>query len=357
MSAAFTPAGYDPGMRPLVIAHRGASGYLPEHTLASYALAIAQGADFIEPDLVATRDGVLIARHDNELSLTTDVSGRGEFAGRRCRKRIDGEDVEGWFSEAFTLAEIRRLRARERLPEMRPDSARHDGKYEVPTFAEVLALAAAAPRAVGVYPEIKHPTWFASEGARLDGTPIHCNLGVRLVEGLIAARFTDPARVFVQSFEPASLIGLRDVMLPRAGLALPLVQLLGPLDSTGPWDVAWHRARGDDLRGIYGADAPFAGVDAPTTFADLVAPGSLRWLRRFADVLAPDRRELLAGSPPAWFADAGALGFSVHAWTLRTETGAAAEAARLFDLGVQGAFFDQPDVGIAARAAFMAARG
>ena len=344
-------------VRPLVIAHRGASGYRPEHTLAAYALAIEQGADFIEPDLVATRDGVLIARHDNELSLTTDVAGRGEFADRRCRKRIDGEDVEGWFSEDFTLTEIRRLRARERLPELRPDSAREDGRHAIPTFAEVLALAAAAPRAVGVYPEIKHPTWFAGEGERCDGGRIHCDLGARLVETLVAARFTDPARVYVQSFEPASLIELRDVLLPRARLSFPLVQLLGPPGAT-PWDIAWHRARGDDLRAIYGSDAPFVASDAPTTFADLVEPAALRWLRRFADVLAPDRRELLGASPPAWFADARALGFSVHAWTLRRETGDVGdEAERLFALGVQGAFFDQPDLGVAARAAFMAARG
>ena len=153
--------------RPIVIAHRGACGYRPEHTLAAYALAIAQGADFIEPDLVPTRDGVLVARHDNELSATTDVAGRGEFADRRCRKRIDGVDVDGWFTEDFSLAEIRRLRARERLPALRPESAREDGLHGVPTFAEVLALAAAAPRPVGVYPEIKHPTWFAEEGTRL----------------------------------------------------------------------------------------------------------------------------------------------------------------------------------------------
>lgn len=344
-------------MQPLVIAHRGASGYRPEHTLAAYALAIEQGADFIEPDLVATRDGVLIARHDNELSMTTDVAGRGEFADRRCRKRIDGEDVEGWFSEDFTLAEIRRLRARERLPDLRPDSAREDGLHAIPTFADVLALAAAAPRPVGVYPEIKHPTWFAAEGERLDGSRIHCNLGAKLVEALLAARFTDPARIFVQSFEPVSLIGLRDVLLPRARLSLPLVQLLGPLTTTRPWDVAWHRARGDDLRAIYGPDAPFAASCGPTTFADLVAPSALRWLRRVADVLAPDRRELLAAPAPAWFADARALGFAVHTWTLRRETGGDAEAARLFALGVQGVFFDQPDAGVAARAAFLAARG
>jgi glycerophosphoryl diester phosphodiesterase len=343
-------------LRPIVIAHRGACGYLPEHTLAAYALAIAQGADFIEPDLVATRDGVLIARHDNELSATTDVAGRGEFADRRCRKCIDGIEIDGWFSEDFSLAEIRRLRARERLPELRPDSAREDGRHPIPTFAEILALAAAADRPVGVYPEIKHPTWFAGEGQRLDGSPIHCDLGARLVEALVAARFTDPARLYLQSFEPASLRELRHVLLPRAGLDVALVQLLAPDAGFLPWDIAWHRRRGDDLRAIYGGDAPWIDAPAPTTFADLLAPTSLRWLRDFADVLGPDRRELLGeGGPARWHADAGALGFAVHAWTLRCETGGAAEARQLFALGVQGIFIDQPDVGVAARDAFVAA--
>ena len=342
-------------MRPLVIAHRGACGYRPEHTLAAYALAIGQGADFIEPDLVATRDGVLVARHDNELSATTDVADRGEFADRRCRKRIDGVEVEGWFTEDFALAELRRLRARERLPALRPDSAREDGLHAIPTFAEVLALTAAAPRPVGVYPEIKHPTWFAREGRRLDGAPIGCDLGGRLVDALLAAGFTDPARVFLQSFEPASLLALH-ARLASAGVTMPLVQLVGPLGHGGPWDVAWHRARGDDLRAVYGDDAPFAATPA-TTWADLVAPAGLRWLRGHVQVIGPASSDLLAGDArPPWLADAQALALAVHAWTLRAETGGIADAARLFARGIDGAFFDQPDLGVAVRDAFVAAR-
>jgi glycerophosphoryl diester phosphodiesterase len=341
-------------MKPIVIAHRGASGYVPEHTLAAYALAIAQGADFIEPDLVPTRDGVLVARHDNELSATTDVAARGEFADRRCTKRIDGVDVEGWFTEDFTLAEIRRLHARERLPELRPASAAQDGRHPVPTFAEVLALVAAADRPVGVYPEIKHPTWFAAEGERLDGEAIHFTPGARLIEDLIAAGFTDPARVFVQSFEPAALLELHDVLMPRAGVALPLVQLLGPLQDAAPWDVAWHRARGDELAAIYGRTSPWAGtgdgLDWPPAYGDLVTPPGLRWLRRFAAALGPDRRALLGDAgPPAWFDDARSLGFAVHPYTLRAEFDGADEARRLLALGVQGFFIDQPDVGVAVR--------
>ena len=344
--------------RPIVIAHRGACGYRPEHTLAAYALAIEQGADFIEPDLVATRDGVLVARHDVELSATTDVAGRGEFADRRCRKRIDGVDVEGWFVEDFSLADLRRLRARERLPGMRPGSAREDGLHGVPTFAEVLALAASASRPDGVYPEIKRPTWFAREGERIDGGAIGCDLGARLVDTLVEAGFTDPARLFLQSFEPASLRALRHRHLPRAGLALPLVQLLGPADE-GPWDIAWHRARGDDLHAIYGESAPFADGAGPTRWADLIDPAGLRWLRGHADALGPPVAAFAGGDDgagPAWLADAFALGYAVHAYTLRAETGGVADATRLFAMGIDGAFFDQPDVGVAVRDAFVAAR-
>ena len=148
--------------RPLVIAHRGASGERPEHTLAAYELAIDQGADVIEPDLVPTRDGVLVARHENEIGGTTDVADRPEFAARRTTRAIDGAQVSGWFTEDFTLAELKTLRARERIPALRPANAAHDRRYEVPTLAEVIALAKA--RGVAIYPETKHPTYFASVG-------------------------------------------------------------------------------------------------------------------------------------------------------------------------------------------------
>ncbi len=358
---------------PIVIAHRGACGYLPEHTLAAYALAIGQGADFIEPDLVATRDGVLVARHDNELSASTDVAGRGEFADRRCRKIVEGGEVDGWFVEDFTLAEIRRLRARERLPALRPQSASHDGRYGVPTLAEIVALVQSAPRPVGLYPEIKSPTWFAHEGRRLDGSLIAQRPGEMLVAQLVAAGFTDPARLYVQSFEPASLVELHDVWMPRAGVAWPLVQLLGPLHAGAPWDVAWHRARGDDLGALYGPDMPFAAAGR-TTYAALVQPAGLRWLRRYAAALGPHKDDLLAPGgqdPPAargpgperpvvapsWFTEARALGFAVHPYTLRSERDGAAQARRLLELGVQGWFTDQPDVGVAVRDAFVAGRG
>ncbi|MGH3813719.1 MAG: glycerophosphodiester phosphodiesterase family protein, partial [Pseudonocardiaceae bacterium] len=157
---------------PLVIAHRGASGYRPEHTLGAYRLAIRMGADYIEPDLVSTRDGVLVARHENEISGTTDVAAHPEFADRRTTKTVDGQEITGWFTEDFTLAELKTLRARERLPDVRPDNTRYDGLYEVPTFDGVLELAEEESRRrgslVGVYPETKHPTYFDSVGLSLE---------------------------------------------------------------------------------------------------------------------------------------------------------------------------------------------
>src|SRR5687768_8593086 len=154
------------GKPPLVIAHRGASGYRPEHTIASYTLGIEQGADYIEPDLVLTKDGVLVARHENEIGGTTDVASHPKFASRRTTKTIDGQTIEGWFTEDFTLAELKTLRARERIPNIRPQNTKFDGQFEVPTFDEVLALA--RKHDVGVYPETKHPTYFDKLGLTHD---------------------------------------------------------------------------------------------------------------------------------------------------------------------------------------------
>src|SRR4051794_10882323 len=156
----------------LIIGHRGAPGYRPEHTLVSYRLAAEMGADYIEPDLVSTRDGVLVARHENEISGTTDVAAHPEFAGRRTTKTIDGAAVSGWFTEDFTIAELKTLRARERIPDLRPANAEYDGRFDIPTFEEVLGLraqlSAELGRAVGVYPETKHPSHFRGEGLALE---------------------------------------------------------------------------------------------------------------------------------------------------------------------------------------------
>ena len=211
----------------LIIAHRGASGERPEHTLASYERAIDQGADYIEPDLVATSDGVLVARHENDITGTTDVADHPEFAARRASRMIDGHEQTGWFTEDFTLSELRTLRAKERLPGIRPANARFDGLYQITTLAEIIALVKAREaetrRRIGIYPEVKHPTYF-------DG--IGFDLAAMLVKELDAANYRsadDP--VFIQCFEPgtiARLDGMTD---------LPLIQLVqaegGPADRPG----------------------------------------------------------------------------------------------------------------------------
>jgi len=190
-----------PLTRPIVIAHRGASGYLPEHTLAAYAVAMLQGADFIEPDLVMTQDGHLIARHDNVLNLTTDVAQRQEFAARRTDKIVDGVATNGWFSEDFTLAEIKQLRAVERIPDVRPANTRLNGQFQVPTLQEIIDLVNANERAldrkIGIYLETKHPTYFQRLGLTLEG---------KLVKILHASGYaTKRDRVFIQSFEISNL--------------------------------------------------------------------------------------------------------------------------------------------------------
>ena len=218
--------------RPFVIAHRGASGYLPEHTLAGYFVAIQQGADYVEPDLVITRDGALVVRHENEIGGTTNVAAHPEFASRRTTKTIDGQTITGWFTEDFTLAELKTLRARERLPELRRGNTRYDGVFQIPTFDEVLELVAAAdaqraaqarangsaPLArIGIYPETKHPSHFAQAGLFFDD---------RLLEALNRHGYrhrSDP--ICIQSFEVANLRALRQ----RTDLTL--VQLVEPRGS------------------------------------------------------------------------------------------------------------------------------
>ena len=195
----------------IVIAHRGASGERPEHTLLSYQRAIEQGADFIEPDLVPTKDGVLVARHENNIADTTDVADHPEFAARRTTKTIDGEKLTGWFTEDFTLAELKTLRAKERLPKLRPGNTKYDGQAAIPTLDDVIALAKRASketgRTIGIYPETKHPTYFASIGLPLEQ---------RLVDKLKAAGWDRAdAPVFIQSFEVDNLKKLKTMTRVR----------------------------------------------------------------------------------------------------------------------------------------------
>src|ERR1700754_4192700 len=197
LAAATTPALAQPKGKPLVIAHRGASGERPEHTIMAYKLAIAEGADFIEPDCVVTKDGHLVVRHENEIGGTTDVASRPEFAARKAEKTIDGQKISGWFTEDCSLAELKTLRARERLPQLRPGSAKFDGMEPIPTYQEVIDLAKAegrrVGRTIGTYPEMKHPAYFAGIGLPLEG---------RLLDALKTNGLNTPgAPVFVQCFE------------------------------------------------------------------------------------------------------------------------------------------------------------
>jgi glycerophosphoryl diester phosphodiesterase len=319
--------------RPIVIAHRGASGHRPEHTLEAYSLGIEMGADFIEPDLVPTKDGHFVARHENEISTTTDVASRPEFAARRATKSVDGQSVSGWFTEDFTLAELKTLRARERMPLLRPNNTAFDGKFEIPTLDEVIALAARRGkqrgRAVGIYPELKHPTYFAGLG--LPG-------GKALVEILHRHGLRGPnAPVFIQCFEVGPLRELRAIT------ELPLVQLIE--DHGRPWDF---------VVGRFGK-----------TYADLITPAGLRDIKAYARGIGIHKNWIAPRGPDGRLQpttnvvrDAHSAGLLVHVWTMRNEDSflpvdfhgnPGAEYALFLKLGVDGLFSDYPDAAVRAR--------
>lgn len=333
---------------PLVIAHRGASGYRPEHTLEAYRLAIAMGADYVEPDLVSTKDGVLVARHENEISGTTDVAAHPEFAARKTTKVIDGSAVTGWFTEDFTLRELKTLRAKERLPQVRPGNTVHDGRYEIPTLQEVIDLVKAESRrhhrTIGIAPETKHPTYFDSIGLPFDA-PL-----VRTLRrnGLDRAN----AKVVVQSFETTNLRRLD--RLTR----VPLAQL------------------------VDGAGAPYdlKAAGKATTYADLVTKAGLADIASYADWVAPAKNLVLPrdtagaiGAPSTVVADAHRAGLRVVVWTLRAENqflpanlrrgtdpnahgDLAGETRAFLDAGVDAVFSDHPDVAVTARDAWLERR-
>ena len=325
---------------PIVIGHRGASGYRPEHTLASYELATEMGADYIEPDLVSTKDHVLVARHENDITGTTNVADHAEFADRRTTKVIDGIAVTGWFTEDFTLAELKTLRAKERLPDVRPANTAFDGLYQIPTFQEVIDLAKRGH--VGIYPETKHPTYFRSIGLPLEEP---------LVQALRANGYRGRnAPVFIQSFEVGNLQRLN---------RMTNVQLVQLIDAIGkPYD--------------------FVVAGDPRTYADLVTPAGLAEIATYADGIGPNKNLIVPRdaqnrlmAPTTLVRDAHRAGLLLHPWTFRREntflpedfrqgnpaspfylqaTGDFPAELRLFyKLGVDGLFSDNPDVAVAVR--------
>ncbi|WP_433016558.1 glycerophosphodiester phosphodiesterase [Kribbella sp. CA-294648] len=326
----------------VVVGHRGASGYRPEHTLAAYELAARMGADFIEPDLVTTKDRVLVARHEPEIGGTTDVAAHPEFAARKKTKVLDGTPLTGWFTEDFTLQELKTLRAKERIPALRQQNTVFDGKYQVPTLQEVIdltkRLSRELDRPIGIYPETKHPTYFQQQGLALEPT---------LVSTLNRNGLNRPnAKVFVQSFEVANLKAL------DKQLRVPLVQLTS--SSGAPYDFV---VSGDKR-----------------TYADVVSAKGLQEVATYADGVGPAKDQVIPldstgklGTPTPLVRDAHRAGLVVHPYTFRVENtflpvnlrssavpddsgNLFAEIAAFRKAGIDGLFSDNADIALAAEA-------
>jgi glycerophosphoryl diester phosphodiesterase len=328
---------------PLVMGHRGASGYRPEHTLASYELAARMGADFIEPDVVATKDGVLVVRHENDISGTTDVADHPEFAARRSTKTVDGVGATGWFTEDFTLAELRTLRAKERLPAVRQENTLYDGRWTVPTLQEVFELrerlSKELGRTVGIIPETKHPTYFTSIGL-----PLEAKL-VKMVRAFKLDKAKAP--IVIQSFELNNLVELRE----HYALKAPLVFLTS---TSGK------------------------GFGDTQTYAELLTPAGLTTISAWVNSIGPDKNQVIPrtadgslGAPSSLVADAHAAGLTVIPYTFRAENTflptnlrvgtnpndfgrAITEDVTFMRTGIDGLFCDQPDICVEARAEFNA---
>jgi glycerophosphoryl diester phosphodiesterase len=339
-----------------VIGHRGACGYVPEHTLTSYFVAMQDGVDFVEPDLVMTRDGVLVARHENEISGTTDVARHPEFASRRATKTIDGAAHTGWFTEDFTLAELKTLRARERIPEVRPGNTRFDGQFQIPTFDEICSLVAgvqvqremiarqlgcAPPKRIGVYPETKHPSYFQGLGLPMEDL---------LVDTLHRHGYRGPdGRGIIQCFEVSNLQAM------RKRTELPIVQLLA--DEGAPYDFIM---KGD--RRTYRDMTTRDGLAEIATYATAIGPHKWQVIPLGAD-------ERLA-APTSLIGDAHEAGLQVHAYTFRAENQYLPQDLRIgsdpnalgdlqgelrayLQAGLDGFFTDHADYGVKARDAFI----
>ncbi|MET7404900.1 glycerophosphodiester phosphodiesterase [Streptomyces parvulus] len=332
---------------PTVIGHRGASGYRPEHTFGSYELALDMGADIVEAgDLVPTRDGHLVCRHEPEIGGTTDVAGHPEFADRKRTKLLDGVSTTGWFTEDFTLAELKTLRATERIPANRPHNSLYDGRWEIPTFEEVLRWQNEQTRRRGrqvwIYPELKHPTYFRKLGL---GTEERL---ARLLRKYGKDRGNSP--VIVQSFEPTSIQRMNRLV------GNPLAVLLSGAN-TRPWD--------------------FVETGDPRTTADLVTPKGLREIASYAQGIGPTLDLIIPRDsggrliePTTLVRDAHRAGLVLHPYTMRNENpflpaefrkgtdpdayGDAFGAFRTyFATGIDGIFTDNPDTGVLAREDFV----
>ncbi|WP_330341111.1 glycerophosphodiester phosphodiesterase [Streptomyces sp. NBC_00557] len=332
---------------PTIIGHRGASGYRPEHTFGSYDLALDLGADVVEAgDLVPTKDGHLVCRHEPEIGGTTDVAAHPEFAGRKTTKVVDGVPTTGWFTEDFTLAELKTLRAVERIPANRPHNTLYNGRWEIPTFEEVLKWQDEQTRKRGrqvwIYPETKHPTYFRKLG-----------LGLEERVAKLLHKYGKDGRnspVILQSFEPTSIQRLNQLV------DNPLVVLLSTADSR-PYD--------------------FVEAGDPRTVADLITPKGLREIAGYAqgigptlDLVIPKNADGTLGKPTTLVADAHKVGLVLHPYTMRNENpflpadyrkGSAADGygdsfgafRTYFETGIDGVFTDNADTGLLARADFL----
>ena len=342
--AAPAPSPAPAAPKALVIGHRGASALRPEHTLASYQRAIDDGADVVEPDLVMTRDGVLVARHENEIGTTTNVAELPQFASRKRIKVIDGERLDGWFTEDFTLAELKTLRARERIPQVRKANTQYNDKFEIPTFDEIIELVAKASqrsgRVIGLYPETKHPSYFRGIGLPLEE---------KLVATLQAHAYTRSAPVFVQSFETGNLREMRQ----RLAQGMPNVKLIQLMGGAKNRPADWRLA--GDTR----------------TFANMMTPIGLREVASYANGIGPEKSSVVPrdangnlGTPTALVRNAHAAGLLVHPYTFRPEntflprnlrtggddatrspSGMVREVQAFLAAGIDGFFTDDPALG------------
>jgi glycerophosphoryl diester phosphodiesterase len=336
---------------PLVIGHRGASGYLPEHTLESYALAIRLGADYVEPDLVATKDGHLIARHEPNITLTTDVEDHPEFASRRTTKKVDGFDETGWFASDFTLKEIKTLRARQTFAG-RTD--RFDDRFKIPTLGEVIELvqrqSKRRDRRIGIYPETKHPTFHQGLGLALEPRL------VRILDRYDLDKRKSP--VFIQSFEQSNLQRLNRMTDVR------LVQLVdaadvdpnGVLVYFAPWDRPYDWTVSGDpelLARTFGFFATNEGLEEISTYADGIGP----WKKYIVSTNSSNNTL----PPTDLIQRAHAHGLLIHTWTFRSDPSQLAnqymgnplnEYLQFYGLGIDGVFSDFPDHAFTARELF-----